>query len=105
MFGNFMGKQLEEAKKKAEEAKARLDNVQITGESGGIRVMVTANRVVKSIDLNAAAHMSQQDQEYHLTMAMNDALDQATRIHDVEMATVAQEALPNIPGMNNLFNK
>ncbi len=103
MFGNMMGK-LEEAKRKAEEVKARMDHIQVEGKSGGVIATVTANRVVKRIEI-PDTEMSKEDMEFHIAMAMNTALDQATKIQEAEMAAVAQEAMPNIPGMGNLFKK
>ena len=55
MFGDLMGMmgKLKETQKKVEETKKRLDSVLIDEQSndGKIRITLTANREIKSIDI------------------------------------------------------
>ena len=51
MFGGLKGK-LEEAKLKAEAAKAKLDTIEVQGTSGGVVVRVTANREVRAVSIS-----------------------------------------------------
>ena len=56
MFGDLMGMmgKLQEAQKKVEETKKRLDNVLVDEQSndGLFKVTLTANRVVKSVTID-----------------------------------------------------
>jgi len=38
--------------------------------------------------------------EDYLILTLNKAIDQATRVNEAEIAAVAKEGMPNIPGMN-----
>lgn len=107
-LGGFKEK-LEQAKQKAEETKVRLDSVQVEGASGEyLRVISTANSRIVQILLNEEAKtFSAEELSRHTLVATNNALEKARNIHDAEMAAVAKEAMPNIPGMPNmgkLFN-
>ncbi len=108
-LGGFKEK-LEQAKIKAEETKSRLDSVHVEGKSGEyVRVISTANSRVVQILLNEEAkQMSADELSRHTLVATNNALEKARNINEVEMAAVARDAMPNIPGMPNmgsLFNK
>jgi len=41
--------------------------------------------------------------EDHLILAINKAIEKATQVNETELAAVAKEGMPNIPGMDNLF--
>ncbi|MAZ37100.1 YbaB/EbfC family nucleoid-associated protein [Salibacteraceae bacterium] len=97
---------LEEAKVKAEATKLRLDSVHVEGASGEyVRVISTANSRIVQILLNDEAKtFNAEDLSRHILLATNSALEKARSINEAEMAAVAREAMPNIPGMPSLGN-
>ncbi len=102
MFGGLKGK-LEKAKLKAEAAKAKLNTIEVQGTSGGVLVRVTGNREVRAVTIPEG--MEREELQNHLITAMNNALQAANSVNEAEMAAVARETMPNIPGMGNLFGK
>jgi|TARA_B110000285_G_C14893577_1_gene499727 nucleoid-associated protein EbfC len=104
MFGDLMGK-LEEAKKKTEATKQRLNGVYVNGSSpqGKVKVVATANSEIKEIEI--AEELMQADKEEladFLILALNDALKNAKNVHEAEMGAAAKDMMPNIPGMGGL---
>ena len=104
MFGDLSGmmQKLTDAKQKVEETKKRLDTVYVDGMSNGgaVRVSVTANKEVKSIDVADPLLQDKEALEDYLILALNDALDKATKISEAELAAAAKDGLPNIPGLD-----
>jgi DNA-binding protein YbaB len=104
MFGdmmNMMGK-LKETQKKVEDTKKRLDHVLIdeTSTDGKLKITLTANRTIKSIDLSDDLLKDKEQLEDYLILTLNKAIEKATRINETELAAVAKEGMPNIPGMD-----
>ncbi|MBU3822333.1 YbaB/EbfC family nucleoid-associated protein [Flavobacteriaceae bacterium XHP0103] len=104
MFGdmmNMMGK-LKETQKKIEETKNRLDSVIIDEKSsdGLISVSVTANRKIKAIDITESLLEDKDQLEDYLIITLNKALERAGQVNETELAAVAKEGMPNIPGMD-----
>ena len=104
MFGdmmNMMGK-LKETQKKVEETKKRLDSVLIDESSndGKLKVTLTANRTIKSIDVSDELFEDKEQLEDYLVITLNKAIEKAGNIHETELAAVAKEGMPNIPGMD-----
>lgn len=104
MFGDMMGlmSKLQETKVKAEETKERLKTVLIDEKSsdGLLELTVTASGRVKDIKLAQELLEDKEQLEDYLTLTLNKALDKAQEIHDTEMAAVAKEGMPNIPGLD-----
>ena len=104
MFGDMMGMmgKLKEAQKKVEETKERLHTVLIDESStdNKLKVTITANRTIKAISINDALLQDKEMLEDYLILTLNKAIDQATRVNEAEIAAVAKEGMPNIPGMN-----
>ena len=103
MFGdlsNMMGK-LKEAQQKIEETKARLNTVLIEEKAvnGNIKVVITANSLVKSISISNELTDNEEIEDY-LILAMNKALVRANKIKETELAAAAKNGMPNIPGMD-----
>jgi nucleoid-associated protein EbfC len=104
MFGdmmNMMGK-LKETQKKIEETKKRLDTVLIDEKSNNdlVKITITANRNIKSVMI---ADELLEDKELlvdYLILTLNKAIERATQINEAELAAVAKEGMPNIPGMD-----
>ncbi len=107
MFGDMMGMmgKLKETQQKVEATKKRLDTVTLeeTVANGLIKVTITANRVVKDIVIDESLLNNKEELEDYLTLAMNKAIEKATQINESELAAVAKEGMPNIPGMDGLF--
>ena len=104
MFGdmmNMMGK-LKETQQKVEETKKRLDFVLLDEKSqdGLLEVTITANRKIKNISIHEELLTDKDRLEDYLITTLNKAIDRATAVHETELAAVAKEGLPNIPGMD-----
>lgn len=97
----MMGK-LQEAQKKVEETKKRLDTVWVDESSndGLLKVTVTANRQIKSIQIDSSLLEDTEQLEDYLIMTLNKALVKANDIHEAEIASTAKNGMPNIPGMD-----
>lgn len=104
MFGdmmNMMGK-LKETQKKVEETKKRLDTVLVDEKSndGKLKVTLTANRTIKSIDIADDLFEDKEQLEDYLILTLNKAIAKATNVNEAELAAVAKEGMPNIPGLD-----
>ncbi|AWH74974.1 MULTISPECIES: YbaB/EbfC family nucleoid-associated protein [unclassified Dokdonia] len=104
MFGDMMGLmgKLQEAKVKAEETKERLKTVLVDESSSDnlLKLTVTASGRLKEISLDDSLLEDKEQLEDYLILTLNKALEKAQNIHDTEMAAVAKEGMPNIPGMD-----
>ncbi|MDO4880607.1 MAG: YbaB/EbfC family nucleoid-associated protein [Capnocytophaga sp.] len=98
----MMGK-LQDAQKKMEETKARLDSVYIDEKSqdGSVKVSVTANRKIKSIEIDERLLQDKEELEDYLVLTLNKALERASVINEQELAGSIKDGLPNIPGLFN----
>ena len=104
MFGdmmNMMGK-LKETQQKVEDTKKRLDTVLIDEKSNDdkVKVTLTANRTIKSITIADELLADKEELEDYLVLTLNKAIEKATKINEAELAAVAKEGLPNIPGLD-----
>lgn len=97
----MMGK-LQEAQKKVEATKERLNTVYVEHKSNDdlLRITLSANRQIKSIEIDNQLMTDKEMLEDYLILNLNKALEKATNIHDAELAAVAKEGMPNIPGMD-----
>jgi len=97
----MMGK-IKETQQKVEETKKRLDFVLIDEKSadGLLEVTLTANRKIKSITLSDDLLQDKEMLEDYLVTVLNEAIEKATNVHETELAAVAKEGMPNIPGMD-----
>ncbi len=104
MFGDMMGLmgKLQEAKVKAEETKERLKTVYVNEKSsdGLLDITAVANGRIKEISIDDSLLEDKEQLEDYLILTINKALAKAQDIHDTEMAAVAKEGMPNIPGMD-----
>jgi nucleoid-associated protein EbfC len=104
MFGdmmNMMGK-LKETQKKIEDTKKRLDTVFIDENSHDdlLKITMTANRKVTSVTIAGELLNDKKQLEDYLIHTINKAIERATQINESELAAVAKDGLPNIPGMD-----
>lgn len=97
----MMGK-LQEAQKKMEETKKRLDTVLIDEQSadGLVKITVTANRQIRNISLADELVEDKEQLEDYLVTVLNKALTKAAQIQEAELGAVAKDGMPNIPGLD-----
>ncbi|QQX76357.1 MULTISPECIES: YbaB/EbfC family nucleoid-associated protein [Aequorivita] len=104
MFGDLMGMmgKLKETQEKVEATKKRLDNVLIDEASsdGLLKITLTANRKIKSVEIADSLLEDKEQLEDYLILTLNKAIEKATNVHETEVAAVAKEGMPNIPGMD-----
>mgnify|MGYP000654160217 CR=1 FL=1 len=89
-----MMKKMQEMQLKMEESKARLANITVGAESGGVKVNVDGNGVMKDIQVNG--DMSQEELIQNIVTASNQALSQANQTKEMEMAQSAKGILPGM---------
>lgn len=100
MFGDMMNK-LQEAQQKVEETKKRLDTVLIDEQAEGkLKITITANREIKSIQVDESLLNDQEELEDYLVITLNKAIKRASEINEQELASAAKSGMPNIPGMD-----
>ena len=97
----MMGK-LKEAQKKVEDTKKRLDTILIDEASNDnkLKITLTANRTIKSININEELLEDKEQLEDYLILTLNKAIEKATQINEAELAAAAKDGMPNIPGMD-----
>jgi len=104
MFGDLMGMmgKLKETQQKIEETKTRLNSVYLDEQSndGLLKVSVTANRVIKSIEIDPALLADKEQLEDYLLLVINKAIEKATAVNEAELADVARVSMPTILGMD-----
>src|SRR5690606_34952508 len=104
MFGDLMGMmgKLKETQEKVEATKKRLDTVTLEEKSADseLKITLTANREIKSIQISEELMKDKDQLEDYLIVTLNKAIKKATEIHEAELAAVAKEGMPNIPGLD-----
>lgn len=104
MFGDLMGMmgKLKETQQKVEDTKKRLNTVLIDEQSndGKLKVTLTANREIKAITIDDAILEDKEQLEDYLILTLNKAIVKATQVNEAELAAVAKEGMPDIPGMD-----
>ncbi|AXG71945.1 nucleoid-associated protein [Kordia sp. SMS9] len=104
MFGDMMGMmgKLKETQKKVEETKQRMHSVLIDEKSsdGLLNVTVTANREIKAIEISDELLEDKEQLEDYLILTLNKAIKRAGEVHETEVAAVAKDGMPTIPGMD-----
>jgi nucleoid-associated protein EbfC len=107
MFGDLMGMmgKLKETQQKVEATKERLNTVLVDEKSsdGLLQVTLTANREIKNITIDESLLQDKEQLEDYLVLTLNKAIAKATSVHETELAAVAKEGMPNIPGMEGMF--
>lgn len=107
MLGDLMGMmgKMKETQEKVEATKQRLNSVLIDEKSsdGLLSVTITANRTLKTITIDDKLLEDKEMLEDYLILTINKAITRATDLNEAEIAAVAKEGMPNIPGMDGLF--
>jgi DNA-binding YbaB/EbfC family protein len=103
MFGDLMGMmgKLQETQKKIEETKVRLNTVFIDEQSadGLLKITMTANREITNITVDDSLLEDKEQLEDYLVLVINKAIAKATSVNEAELAAVAKDGMPNIPGL------
>lgn len=104
MFGDIMGMmgKIKETQAKVEETKKQLDHVLIDEQSsdGLLKVTLTANRTIKNLEIDQELMQDKEQLEDYLVLTLNKAIGRATAMQEAELAAVAKEGMPNIPGLD-----
>ncbi|MCY2686683.1 YbaB/EbfC family nucleoid-associated protein [Salinimicrobium sp. TH3] len=109
MFGDMMGmmNKIKETQKKVEETKERLKTVMLDEQSadGLLKVTITASREIKNIEIADKLLEDKEQLEDYLVLTINKAVARATEVNEAELAAVAKEGMPDIPGMNDMLGQ
>ena len=107
MFGDLMGMmgKLKETQQKVEATKLRLDTVLLEEKSSDdlLKVTITANRKIKAVVIDESLLADKEQLEDYLVVTLNKAIKKAGNVHEAEIAAVAKEGMPNIPGLDGMF--
>jgi hypothetical protein len=105
MFGDMMGmmNKIKETQAKVEQTKKRLDTVMVAEKSndGLLKVTITANRELKSIEIDDELLKDKEQLEDYLILTLNKAIQKASDVNDTEVSAVAKEGMPDIPGLTS----
>ena len=98
-----MMNKIKETQAKVEQTKKRLDTVMLTEKSNDdlLKVTITANRELKSIEINDELLKDKEQLEDYLILTLNKAIQKASKINDTEVSAVAKEGMPDIPGLTS----
>ncbi|HET8754168.1 MAG TPA: YbaB/EbfC family nucleoid-associated protein [Salinimicrobium sp.] len=109
MFGDMMGmmNKIKETQQKVEETKERMNTVMIDEQSsdGLLKVTISANREIKNISVADELLEDKEQLEDYLVLTLNKAITKATNINEAELAAVAKEGMPDIPGLNDMLGQ
>ncbi|MDA9907960.1 YbaB/EbfC family nucleoid-associated protein [Flavobacteriaceae bacterium] len=104
MFGDLKGMmgKLKAAQAKVAATKQRMNTVLIDEKSSDnfLKVTITANRELKHIEIDDCLLQNKTQLVESLILTLNKAIDKATTINEKEIAAVASEGMPKIPGMD-----
>lgn len=92
---------LGDLKKKMEEAKERLDHVQVEGVSGDQEIKISMNGNRKIIRIDIAEHLlfpeKKEEVQELLEIAFTRAIEAADRVNETEMKSAGRDLLPGLP--------
>jgi len=104
MFGDMMGmmNKLKETQEKVEATKEQLKTVLIDEQStdGLLKVTLTATRDIKNISIADELLEDKEQLEDYLVLTLNKAIKRASDVNDTELAAVAKDGMPDIPGLD-----
>lgn len=97
-----MMNKLKETQEKVEATKERLKTVLIDEQSsdGLLKVTITASGEVKNISIEDELLKDKEQLEDYLVLTLNKAIAKASEISDTELAAVAKDGMPDIPGLD-----
>jgi len=99
-----MMNKLKETKEKVEATKERLKTVLIDEQSadGLLKITITAARDIKNISIADELLEDREQLEDYLVLTLNKAIKRASDLNDMELAAVAKDGMPDIPGLDML---
>ncbi|THD67814.1 YbaB/EbfC family nucleoid-associated protein [Robertkochia marina] len=104
MFGDLMGMmgKIKETQQKMEETKKRLNSVMVSQESndGLMKLSMTANRELKSVEIDDSLLEDKEQLEDYLILNMNKLIEKASKVQEAELGAVAKDGMPDIPGLD-----
>ncbi len=104
MFGDMMGmmNKIKETQEKVEVTKERLKTVLIDEQSsdGLLKVTITATREIRNISISDELLEDKEQLEDYLVLTLNKAITKASEINEAELAAVAKDGMPDIPGLD-----
>ncbi len=104
MFGDMMGmmNKIRETQEKVEATKERLKSVLIDEQSsdGLLKVTITATREIRNISIADELLEDKEQLEDYLVLTLNKAITKASDINEAELAAVAKDGMPDIPGLD-----
>lgn len=90
-------KQLMEVKQKMEDAKKRLDTIEVVSENDFVKVTATGNRKIKDIMILRTDDKT--SLEGKLQSAINEALEKSDSVMQSEMLGATKGMMPDVPGL------
>ncbi len=94
---------LNEMQQKLDEIKSRMDTVYVHGEAGEgkVKVIITANKLVKDIELSADLLAEKDGEQLSelIVVAVNRAMEKADEVSKSEMQEASAGLLSGLPGM------
>jgi len=104
MFGDMMGmmSKIKETQQKVEETKERLKTVLIDEQSadGLLKITITATREIRNVSIADELMEDKEQLEDYLVLTLNKAITRAHEINETELAAVAKDGMPDIPGLD-----
>ena len=102
-----MMNKIKETQQKVEETKERLKTVYLEEKStdGLLKVTISASREIKNLEIADELLEDKEQLEDYLVLTLNKAIARATEVTEAELAAVAREGMPDIPGMNDMLGK
>ncbi len=102
-----MMNKIKETQQKVEETKERLKTVYLEEKStdGLLKVTISASREIKNLEIADELLEDKEQLEDYLVLTLNKAIARATEVNEAELAAVAREGMPDIPGMNDMLGK
>lgn len=104
MFGDMMGmmNKIKETQEKVAATKERLKTVLIDEQSndGLLKITITANREIRNISIANELLEDKEQLEDYLVLTLNKAITKASEINEAELAAVAKDGMPDIPGLD-----
>lgn len=93
--------QLQESQKKVEEAKNRMANEFLTESTSDnlLTAKVSKTGRVKELNINDELLEDKEQLTDYLILTLNKVLEQAQTQYEAELANVAKQGMPKIPGM------
>jgi len=104
MLGDLSGmmQKLKNAKANVAKTKAALaqEVIETSSANGAVKISLTANYQIKSIQVADALLQDKEALEDYLIIALNSGLEKAADIAEKRLSEAAKDGLPNIPGLD-----